>query len=227
MSKEIIKHTFNNIDFYFNTTPQAEALIGEIFGDNYKVFASGIDKEFQPGDVVLDLGACEGMFSIMLAKLFPFLKVIALEPVPRTFYQMLRNIGLNGVMNIEPLNIGAAKETGKVVFSVGKNNYSGGSTSMMTFNPETCDQVEVTLFSLDEIFRMFKIDKLKLLKIDIEGMEYDVLYNTTRLKDAQYLVGEFHTNLKLDARGFRIDGLMNYVERYTQPICLEACKMAE
>jgi FkbM family methyltransferase len=227
MAKEIIKHRFNDVDFYFNTTPQAEALITEIFGDNYKVFASGIDKEFQPGDVVLDLGACEGMFSIMLAKLFPFLKIIALEPVPRTFYQMLRNIGLNGVTNIEPVNIGVAKETGKMVFSVGKDNYSGGSTSMMTFNPETCDQVEVILFSLDEIFKMFKIDKLKLLKIDIEGMEYDVLYNTTRLKDVQYLSGEFHTNLKLDAKGFRIDGLANYVGRHTKLVAIEACKMAE
>ena len=45
----------------------------------------------------------------MIAKLYPRALVIAMEPVPRTYYQLRRNICLNGCLNIDPYNIGVGK----------------------------------------------------------------------------------------------------------------------
>jgi FkbM family methyltransferase len=167
VADEIIKVNFNGIDFFFNTTPQARALVDEIFGDNYKVLESGIP--FSPNDVILDIGACEGMFSIMMAKLFPFTRVIALEPIPRTYHMMMRNIGLNGCQNIDAYNIGGGKLTGKHPMFMCKDDISGGGSAVMTFNPDQHEKIEVDVISLDDLWKREELDRVRLLKIDIEG----------------------------------------------------------
>ena len=52
----------------------------------------------------------------------------------------------------------------------------------------------VPSLTLQNIFDKHKINKLKLLKIDCEGSEYEILYNalTNTLSNIQYLQGEFH-----------------------------------
>jgi len=225
MSESYVEKEFRGEKFYFIRTPQIEELVNEIFADNYKVLASGI--KFKKGDVVLDLGACEGVFSIFMARLFPQVKVLALEPVPRTYGQMMRNLALAGCPNIEPHNIGVGKASERITLFMGLNNYSGGSSAMLTYDPEKTAKVEVDVLSLDDVFEKFKIDRCRLLKIDIEGMEYDVLYNSTMLPRVDYFTGEFHTNWRLDHKGRRMDGLANWVGNRTKVVAIESCRMAE
>ena len=223
MTQPIIEHEFRGIKFCFYETPMASALIKEIFSDNYKALAV----KFRPGDVVLDIGSCEGMFSIMIAKLFPFVRVVSMEACPRTFFQMIRNIGLNGVTNIDAHNIGAGKKSEKIPFNMCKDNMSGGGSAVMTFNPLEHERIEVDVIGLDEAFERFKIDRCRFLKIDVEGMEYDILYNTTMLPRVDYMAGEFHFNSKLDYDGRRPDGLANWCYNQTKITYIEPCKMAE
>lgn len=224
MSNPIVTHEFKGNKFFFNSTPQAEVLIQEIFSDNYRVLEKGI--EFLPGDVILDIGACEGMFSVMMAKLFPMVRVVSLEPVPRTFYHLIRNIGLNGATNIEPHNIGVGIGKMKLMMSVPRDNHSGGSSAVMTFTPEWQTQVEVDVASLDEILGQY--DKVKLLKMDIEGLEYDVIYPSKLLGRVENFVGEFHINQKLkDELGRDIMELATFVGSKTNLMYYEPCYMAE
>jgi FkbM family methyltransferase len=198
-------------------------LIKEIFEDNYHVLQSSI--VFHDGDVILDIGANEGMFSIMMARLFPHTRVIALEPVPRTFYQMIRNIGLNG-MNITALNIGIGAKRGIQNLIVSKE-FSGGSTGFCTFDPETQIKAEVDIYKLDDVFNVAGIDHARLMKLDIEGAEYDALYPCTILNKVDYMVGEFHINKRLAAQGHSIDGLAKWVSERTELVHYESCYMAE
>ena len=225
MTQPILEHKFRDQTFYFNDSYMAKDLVNEVFSDNYKALSSGI--EFTPGDVILDVGACEGMFSIMLAKLFPQTRVIAVEPVPRTYYTLLRNIGLNGCTNIEHFNVGLGKENGKVTMFVGKKGDSGGSSSVMTFNPEWHEKVETTVLGLDDLWEKCGLDRVKLFKIDVEGAEYDILYNSTVLNKVDFFTGEFHINARLDYDSRRIDGLANWVANRTKIIHIEPCRMAE
>ena len=212
--------------FYFNKTPMGEVLVKEVFSDNYKVLSKGL--AFESGDVILDIGACEGMFSIMMAKLFPQTRVIALEPVPQTFYSLLRNIGLNGAVNIEPCNVGVAKETGSMVISACNNNMAGGSSAVMTFNPVEHTQITVDVLSLDDVFEKYNLAKVKLLKMDIEGLEYDVIYASKLLGRVENFVGEFHINKKLkDVQGRDITELATFVGSKTNLMYYEPCYMAE
>ncbi len=212
--------------FYFNKTPMGEALVREVFSDNYKVLSRGLT--FNVGDVILDIGACEGMFSIMMAKLFPHTRVIALEPVPQTFYSLLRNIGLNGAMNIEPCNIGVGKETGLLPMSACNDNMAGGSSAVMTFNPAEHTQITVDVLSLDDVFVKYNLAKVKLLKMDIEGLEYDVIYASKLLGRVENFVGEFHINKKLkEVQGRDITELATWVGSKTNLMYYESCYMAE
>jgi FkbM family methyltransferase len=222
----MIQLEYRGKQFYFEESPTAQMLINEIFSDNYKVFERGVEScmEFLDGDVVLDLGANEGMFSIMIAKLFPGVKVISLEPVPKTFYQMIRNIGLNGVTNIRTDNVGVGK--GECLMNV-SNIYSGGSSLVDTYNPAITHQVKVNLCSIDEIFNKYGLNRVKLLKVDIEGSEYEALYDCKKLGQVDHMVAEFHMNTNLQNKGYDVKELATWVGSQTDLVFYETIRMNE
>ena len=214
---------FRGMRFFFNDTPTIQMIVNEIFNDNYKIFQRGL--ELGAGDVILDIGANEGAFSIMMAKCFP-VKVISLEPIPRTYFQMVRNIGLNGV-DVEAYNVGVGGKSGIVPMVVGKDLSGGSSGVQQFFDPELNFKMEVNVLSLDEVFEKYHIDKVKLLKIDIEGMEYETLYNTSVLDRVENVVGEFHMNTFLKDKLYDMNELATYVGSKSNLIYYEKCRMAE
>ena len=221
---DIIKLEYRGKEFLFYDTPTAKTLVQEIFSDCYKIFEREIT--FSPGDVVLDIGACEGMFSILLAKLYPKIQVIAVEPVPRTFYQLIRNIGLNGVTNIETLQKAIGPTMGKVTLNVSKD-FSGGSSSIIKFVESDMIRVEAEMITLDNLFESLYVNKVRLMKIDIEGAEYEVLTNTSVLKHIDYVVAEFHANKNLINTGKDMRELACLVGSQTRLTYYEPCYMAE
>ena len=107
-------------------------------------------------------------------------------------------------------------------------DFSGGSTSWCTFNEEDHTKETVHLVTLDSIFeRHHGIERCKLLKMDIEGMEYEALYATSILPRVDYMVAEFHMNRKLEFQGRRPDGLATWVKSQTNLIHMDVCRMAE
>ena len=153
--------------FHFAETSQAREIMNEIFSDNYHVIQSGL--VLPVGSVILDIGANEGMFSILMSHLYPESRIIALEPVPRTFFVMVGNVGRNGCGNIEYYNVGIGKPGQHILkFNVNKDGKSGGSSAWDTVN-EGHTMISTACISLDEAFHSYHIDKVGLLKCDIEG----------------------------------------------------------
>lgn len=221
-----ITHEFRGHTFQFVHTPQAAEIITEIFGDNYTVLASGLD--FKDGDVILDIGANEGMFSILVSKLFPQTRIIAYEPIPTTYATLTQNIALNSCANIETHNL-AVSSPHKYALTMNINNdgKSGGSSSWDTFKPECQSQVKVRAVSLDSIFNTHKIDRCRLLKLDIEGGEYDAIYPCTILPRVDFMVLEAHVNSRIDFQSRRPDALATWIGNLTKLINVSYCKMAE
>ena len=48
-------------------------------------------------DVIFDIGANVGLYSIALSKRFPHAKIIAFEPLAPTYEELARNLALNGI----------------------------------------------------------------------------------------------------------------------------------
>lgn len=225
--KKVVQTEFQGKKFTFFESIDIKQLIQEVFSDCYHVIKEGIS--FSPGDVVVDLGANEGVFSVFMSVLHPEVRIVSLEPVPRTYAQLLKNIELNGCKNIEAHNLGVGKRGQYKGTLIVSKDHSGGSTSWCTYNPDHHDKVEVNLMGLDELFAMARIDRCRLMKVDIEGMEYETFYSSKVMPMVDYLTGEFHINAKLEYDGRRMDGLCNWLHNQVKEkfIHVNFIRMAE
>lgn len=164
----------------------------------------------EPGDLVLDIGAHVGAVSCWVAKVHPAVEVHAVEPMGKLFDLALRNIERNvgavesmvtisdPAMHSVEYNVGAFRVTvwnravtsdGRSVAIVGRLSANSGGASIYDTHLATDEDdggwVEsVTLESL-------LTRRAKLLKIDCEGAEHEVLTDAV-LEQVDWLVGEFH-----------------------------------
>jgi FkbM family methyltransferase len=124
-------------------------------------------KLLRSGDNYVDVGANIGALAIAgKLSVGPAGQVIAIEAHPRTAGFLRDNVSLNK-LDIRCINIAVGNESGEIVFSDirsdDQNKVIENSNSGITVNVERLDNI------LD-----FKI-KIRLLKIDVEGYEINVL----------------------------------------------------
>jgi FkbM family methyltransferase len=191
------------------TSDTVKMIADEIGCGSYDV--SNID--FKEGDVVIDIGGNVGIISIFLAKKFPFLKIYAFEPVKENFENFKRNIRLNkipdGIISVE--NLAVTKDARTVNLNIDMTN-SGGSNLYVAKEVDSFQSGDVQSVTLEDIFEKFALKSCKLLKIDCEGSEYEILYNTDKdiLKKCKHMRGEFHENRYTRKQGYSIAALESY-----------------
>ena len=95
-------------------------------------------------------------------------------------------------------------------YSGGNTTYSNAHLLQENFNVNI-DSYQVECISLDKIIEDNNITEIELLKIDCEGAEYDILYNSVHLKNntVKNMVGEFH-NLKYNIVEDTAENLITY-----------------
>lgn len=126
-----------------------------------------LQRYIRKGDVCLDIGANIGNHSIYYAKICHASKIFAFEPVQSTFSTLQKNIELNHLENcIEACDFGLSDRT-KSASIVHFDEQNIGSTKLAENNDG-----DLKLASLDDIKFSCNID---FVKIDVEGMEYDLL----------------------------------------------------
>jgi FkbM family methyltransferase len=185
----------------------------EILDDEYKLARI----EFRPGDVVVDVGANIGIVALYLAKKHPDIQIIAIEPVPTTYQHLLENIDLNGVRGVTTLNCAVTRDRRDLRMIV-HPAHSGGSTGHLK-EIEQSGHYNLTVHSrtLDDIFDEYVPARCRLLKIDCEGAEYEILSGARCLRRVDYLGMELHTNRFLTSQGFTPEGLVAEVSRLILP----------
>jgi len=137
-----------------------------------KMFKEGISK----GDVVLDLGANVGYYSLLAAQLVGKEgKVYSFEPEPKNFSVLLKNIELNGYDNIVPVQKAVSDTSGKITFFL--HNRDTGAHTIYQPDPgerQFAESIEVETVTLDE-FLDGKENHINVVKVDVEGAEMAVL----------------------------------------------------
>lgn len=137
-----------------------------------------IDKEVASGNVILDVGANIGYYSIMLANIVGSNgKIYALEPEPTNYQTLEKNITLNKLENIiEPYQMGASDT------NLPKFLYRSKYSNMHSFilpendiidikNPKS--QIEIKMTNLSDFIS--NKEPIDMLRMDIEGYEVEVL----------------------------------------------------
>jgi FkbM family methyltransferase len=133
------------------------------------------------GDVVIEVGANIGAHTLRLAQLAgPSGRVHAFEPQRIIFQTLCANLALNSITNTHCYLQGVGSATGELPIPPldyeSPNNFGGlalGADSPH-LRSATDPSVEVVpLVMLDQVFA--SLPRLRFLKIDVEGMEPDVL----------------------------------------------------
>lgn len=143
----------------------------------------GAHLPFEAGDVFLDVGANIGWHSLLLARKHPDLQVYAFEPEPENIALLQHNIRINGLTNVEVIPRAASFEEGEQEFYLYADK-NAGRHSLLPINEGKV--ITVPLTTLDHFIkeRGLSPKSIKLLKIDVEGYELNVL------RGAESLVGE-------------------------------------
>lgn len=150
---------------------------------------------YEPSDVILDVGANLGWYSINISKLYPdnSIQIFAFEPDDVNFALLKENIKLNNTTNIMAINKAIAeKYDQKVLYKYPDKNL--GRHSLFRDHKLDQQQMLVETISLDEFIttQHLNTDKIKLLKIDVEGYEYQVLLGCIKtLPNILYILHEF------------------------------------
>lgn len=176
------------------------------------------------GDVVIDIGAHVGIVSIYLAKRYPGIRVYAFEPVPGNYARLLRNIAANEAEGITALNL-AVTYDGRDLTLAGDPHANSGGISAYT-NAEPRFTVKST--TLPAILVDYSIERCKLLKIDCEGAEHEILgHGAGTLDRIDYLRGEFHWNNYFTV--VDVQHLADHCARHIEPghIKVIACRMGD
>lgn len=127
-------------------------------------------QRLQVGDVVLDIGANIGLFSLLGAKVVGSQgKVFAFEPSQKTFDALNRNIQLNNFQNITPVKLALSDVNGVISLGDVENDAYNFIDIKAKNNTPTTEQVP--MLRLDDWVKTANIARVNFIKIDIEGAE--------------------------------------------------------
>jgi FkbM family methyltransferase len=161
-----------------------------------------IIEHFTPkqGDIVVDIGAHMGRYTIISSKRVGTNgKVVAIEAHPGNFEMLNRNIKLNQLTNVIPLNYAVySKETKIKLYLPEEDSGFTIYNTIMSNRAGTEDKfVEVNANTLDCLLQLNQIreEEVNWVKIDVEGAEFEVLKGATNVltksKDIALLI-EIH-----------------------------------
>ena len=148
-----------------------------------------------PGDVVLDVGAQVGAVSIYLAKQQPDARIYAFEPVPANFARLEANLARNGVTNVTPIQLAVTGDGRELTLHTAPSVNSGGASA---FSSPNGHHETVPSVTLNAFLRTHRIERVRLLKLDCEGAEYEIVDALAEwLPRIDSVRGEAHVNQRL------------------------------
>ena len=129
-------------------------------------------------EVILDIGAAEGLYALVANALRPSAHVLAFEPAPQRARELARNIALNR-HGSRCFQMALADYTGEVPFFQDSPFSDEGHLVREPSASVSLPVVEVT--TVEKILEEEGLNRLDLVKIDVEGAEPEVLMGMGQL----------------------------------------------
>ena len=137
--------------------------------------------------MIFDVGAHVGLAATRYRELFPQAMIHSFEPFPESFAVLQSN-----VRSLAPIELHAtavARSKGQAEFSVNQNS---ATNSLLASDeqarpywrgdtPVTTGKIVVPTIALDDFAAERSIDRVDILKMDVQGGEYDVLLGAESL----------------------------------------------
>lgn len=164
---------FSSYGFPVKIYAGALTLYYEVLKDQYQYSEVGFKVE--KGDILIDAGACVGDSTFFFAsRVGSSGKVFAFEMLPANLRVLYKNVSLNAeeFQNIKVFECPLAEESDKEFYIV----ENGPASCISEKAPkDTSQAVVVKSMSIDSLVKEEKLDKVDMIKMDIEGAELSAL----------------------------------------------------
>lgn len=158
-----------------------EALYEVVLEDEYE-----LPQRFEPG-VILDLGSHIGASVFALKRAYPNAAVIAVEPDARSFSRLTRNV--TGFPDVTCLNVAVGREAGwQPLYRQAGESWA---SSLVPIGPMQRGPL-VEVCAVGDILARARVLRVALVKLDIEGTEWDIFPALARLTTVELIIGEIH-----------------------------------
>jgi len=177
------------------------------------------DFSISDNDSIIDIGGHIGLFSLLVSQKSKCTNIYSFEPIKDNFDMLKTNLELNNIKNVFPFNLAVSKNSDRV------NLFLSDDESAHSIISKESESITVKSISLQKIFDENKIDTCKLLKLDCEGAEYEIIESlpSEYLDKIQNMAIEYHLadsrpdlvkNLisKIKQSGFKIKTREHYID---------------
>lgn len=148
---------------------------------------------------IVDIGANSGAFAFYAALHWPAARIVAFEPVARSFALLTKNLA--DFKNVEAVNAALLDHDGDSRIYYGKHN--AGESSLARGENQTEDGEVVAVRRASAELARLGLDRIGILKIDTEGSELKILNDLAPwLPRVDCLLVEYHAavdRLAIDA----------------------------
>jgi len=177
---------------------------------------------FEDGDVVVDIGANVGSVSLYIAKKYPNVKIYSFEAHPINYKNLIRNIESNNITNIVAHNLAVSHVDNELLNITLSPNNTGSSSIFKSL--KTDNQLlnfDVQTICLDTIISTNNIKKIKFLKIDCEGSEFDILENFKQINMIEVVNMSVEIHTFMESKGKNVNSLVELCNKIStnKPTC--------
>jgi FkbM family methyltransferase len=148
------------------------------------------------GMVVYDVGAFEGLMALFFAR--ECRTVVCYEPNPRNAKRVRENVSLNGLQNVIVREVAASSRQGVLTISCDRTMPGAGSADLQIRaqigRGRATSEFSVRALPIDDDIALNGLPLPDFVKIDVEGLELDVLIGMTATirRSLPYLYLEMH-----------------------------------
>ncbi len=165
-----------------------------------------IARSLKPGQVAIDIGANIGCHTLVMASAVgQGGMVLAFEPNPRILLRLQANLRLNRFDHVKALSTALGDKPGNAsIFIPSELDHNQGVASMHKANlGGACQEIPIEVRLLDDVVRELNLQRVDLIKMDVEGHEWQVLLGAkqTLLRFKPVLLFEF-SNRQWNNGGF-------------------------
>jgi FkbM family methyltransferase len=135
-------------------------------------------KAVKRAGVIFDIGANTGLYALVAKSLNPNSRVIAFEPVKRVYSRLLENNQLNNY-DIECFELAASNADGEaIIYDLPTEHILSVTVNQNHKSPEIVEvaiPTTINIIRLDTFINKQKLERVDLMKIDVERHEVEVL----------------------------------------------------
>jgi FkbM family methyltransferase len=180
---------FNKQQYQVKLRSQADkSVLAEIFElREYRGIESIIKSAREP---IIDAGAQIGFFSLYCRALNPEVKIFALEPDEENLELLNKHLEINNLKNVEVIPAALSEKSGLRDFYISHDSHNHSLFKVLV--PKITKNIKIKTYGLDDWLKEQRIKGVFLLKLDIEGAEYEVLENFVHWEKIKNIVLEYH-----------------------------------